>query len=169
MTKADLLMLPPPEVIMALENPDPYYYAAENPVDAGELAKAGAEIGAMAMTRRDGRECGPGIGTAIGAGVGAGGRGQGSLRASGRNQGGGRETQKRKLSTRRIPTSWMPRGNCCMTNNKEIRLDESCRDCSNFEHTSESVGACRVESRPEQVMKQVNFISCRVLQAQGAR
>lgn len=56
-----------------------------------------------------------------------------------------------------------------MTNNKDIKLDKSCRDCSNFEQTSESVGACRVESRPEQVMKQVNFISCRFFKPRGVQ
>lgn len=50
-----------------------------------------------------------------------------------------------------------------MTNNSDnkIPLDKSCRDCANFEQASESVGKCRVEARPGQEMKSVDFIACR--------
>jgi len=63
--------VPPQEVVPVLENPDPYYYAAENPVDAAKLAEAGAEIGGMAMTGATIGSAVPVVGTAVGAAVGA--------------------------------------------------------------------------------------------------
>jgi hypothetical protein len=48
-----------------------------------------------------------------------------------------------------------------MVNSKDgVQLDKSCRDCANFEQTTESAGTCRIESRTEQTTKLVDFISC---------